>query len=483
MTAKIREVGVHSLVYGFGSVAQSAVQFLLIPILTATLATAQFGAYSLIQMASVIAGAIFYLGMTSALPRSYFDYSGDDDRRSVFTTAFILLVAGALAQVALGLLAGGWISTLLLGNASYRVETFWAFFGSALSFVNYFFFSYLRFLRRSIASIVLSLLALVGSLGISVYLLRLDPSDLSAPFKGVAYAQALVAIAFVMFYGADAFTFSINRKEIPILLKFGIPTVVTSVAAMAIDWADRILIARMLSVDDVGIYSVGFRLGSIVNALVIVPFSQIWNPMMIEYRSHANIDDFFSRMVSYYFLVTSLILVTTCFFVRDALPLIARSAEYAAAAPVILLVMAGYLLNGSSNILGAGVIYERRILRFAAIYYAIAVLKLILNIFLIRYFGILGAATTTLLIYALMPVLVYWQAARYFRIRFEVDRLLRILVIVTCCLFFGLFVDAQFDVSLLVRVSLYLAAVGALAVLCTKQGEKRQIMRLIAKDA
>ena len=55
MTAKIREVGVHSLVYGFGSVAQSAVQFLLIPILTATLATAQFGAYSLIQMASVIA--------------------------------------------------------------------------------------------------------------------------------------------------------------------------------------------------------------------------------------------------------------------------------------------------------------------------------------------------------------------------------------------------------------------------------------------
>lgn len=483
LAAKIREVGFHSLIYGFGSVAQSAVQFLLIPILTATLATAEFGAYSLIQMVGVIAAAVFYLGMTSALPRSYFDYSDEADRRSVFTTAFLLLLAGASIQVALGALAGRSISRVLLHTDRYHAAVFWSLLASAVSFINYFFFSYLRFLRRSIASILLSLLALFGSIGGSLYLLRLNRQDLTAPFKGIAYAQAAVSVIFLLIHGRRAFAISIHKREISTLLRFGVPTVITSIAAMVIDWADRIFIERMLSVADVGVYSVGYRLGSIVNALVILPFTQIWNPMMIEYRSHDNITEFFSRMVSYYFLVSSFILVSACVFVREALPIVARSAAYAAAAPVILLVMTGYLINGSSNILGAGVIYERRILRFAVVYYAIAILKMALNLYFIPTFGIVGAAATTLLIYMLMPILVYWQARRFFAIRFESGRLIRISLILLISLIFGLVIDVHYHVPLAAKAVLFLALITMLVVFGTDETEKRRIRNLIARRA
>ncbi len=481
IATKVREVALHSVIYGFGSLVQSAVQFLLIPVLTATLATTEFGVYSLIQMAGVFAGAVFYLGMTSALGRSYFDYSDESARRSVFTTAFLLLLAGAALQIALGAVAGASISRLLLHSERYQSAVFWSLFGSALSFINYFFFSYLRFLRRSFASIALSVLALIGSIGGTVYLLNLNSSDLTAPFKGVAYAQAAVSVVFVLIYGRRAFSKTINKTEISILLKFGVPTVITSIAGIIIDWADRLFIERMLSVADVGVYSVGYRLGSVVNAFIVVPFVQIWNPMMIEYRSHENIAGFFSRIVSYYFLVSSFVLVTACLFVREALPIVARSADYSAAAPVILLVMTGYLINGSSNILGAGVIYQRQILRFAAIYYAIAFLKLALNFFFIPRFGIVGAGATTLFIYMLMPVFVYWQAKKFFAIRFERARLARIFGIIALSLFFGLVIDGRYNVPLTVKAIVFIALISALVILGTDAAEKQRIRTAMAR--
>ena len=472
---KIREVGFHSVIYGLGSVAQSAVQFLLIPVLTARLATADFGGYSLIQMAGVIAGSIFYLGMTSALPRSYFDYESEADRRSVFTTAFLLLLAGAAAQIAIGYAAGSWISRVLLRSEVYAVPVFWAFLGSALAFINQFFFTYLRFQRRSIASILLSVLALAGSLAISLHLLRAGNADITAPFQGIALAQAAVALVFIGFYGRSAFTWSLEGKEVAILLRFGVPTVLTSIAVMIIDWADRILIERMMSVEDVAVYSVGFRLGSIVNVLVITPFTQIWNPMMIEYRAHENIGEFFSKIVSYYFLASSVIFIATCLFVKDLLPFVARSPDYYGAAPVILLVMAGYLANGATNIVAAGLIYERRIFVFAAIYYAVALAKTVTNLLVIPRFGIIGAAVVTLLMYAAIPVAVYVRARRHFSIHFERWRLVRISAVVAASVLTALLVQSH--AGLVFKLVLLVGALASLTIFCTDPTEKKMLMR------
>ena len=83
-------------IYGLGSVSQSGLQFLLLPLLTESLGNAQFGAYSLILLISSAAGTIFFFGMTSAMPRSYFDYEASQDRRAIFTLALIILLIGAV---------------------------------------------------------------------------------------------------------------------------------------------------------------------------------------------------------------------------------------------------------------------------------------------------------------------------------------------------------------------------------------------------
>jgi O-antigen/teichoic acid export membrane protein len=330
---------------------------------------------------------------------------------------------------------------------------------------------------------MLSLLALAGSIGVSLWLLHRNPQDLTAPFRGIAIAQMLVGVVFLILFGRRAFTTTIKRREVGILLRFGVPAVISSFAAMSIDWVDRIFIQKMLTSADVGIYSVGYKLGSIVNTLLVVPFAQIWNPMMIEYRAHANVREFFSRIVSYYFLASAVILVTACVFARTALPFIARSESYMAASPVILLVMTGYLLNGSANILAAGLIYERRISRIAVIYYAIAALNIGLNFYFIPRFGITGAAVTSLLTYALMPAVIYFDSSRYFPIHFETGRLARIAAIAAGALVFGLFIDPRLAIGLPARGALCAIVILSLLLTGTTRDEKHRIRRMITGTA
>ncbi len=76
--AKIKEAASHTLIYGLGSVLQTALGFILIPLYTRYYSTDMYGTLALITICGSLAGSVFYLGASSALSRSYFDYEGGD---------------------------------------------------------------------------------------------------------------------------------------------------------------------------------------------------------------------------------------------------------------------------------------------------------------------------------------------------------------------------------------------------------------------
>jgi len=243
---KLKDVGKHSIIYGLGGVAQSAAGFFLLPILTGSFSKTDFGVYSLILTVSAVASAVFYFGMTSALPRSYFDYSSDDDRRAVFTTAFVLLIAGAFIQILLGFAFGQKISLLLTRQSQYSVAVFWSLFSAAIGFVNGYFYSYLRQLRKSVASIVFSAIGFAGSVGLTLLLLRFSSVDIVVPFKAAAYTQLIISLSFGAIYGKSAFIPRLKKCEVKNLLSFGSASIVASFGAMLLEWPDRFIIEHYL---------------------------------------------------------------------------------------------------------------------------------------------------------------------------------------------------------------------------------------------
>lgn len=476
---KIKEAGRHSVVYGLGSVAQSAVGFVLLPILTGALTKDDFGVYSLILMASALSSAVFYLGMTSALPRSYFDYASADDRRAVFTTAFIILALGAFTQIALGYFGGGLISRVLVGSDQYAGPVAWAFFGGAVSFINGYFFSYLRILRKSVTSVIFSLISLPGGIGLTLFLLSMSPGDLSAPFEAIALSQLAITVIFIAWFGKEAFVFRVQKNELSRLLPFGIASVVASFGSVLLDWTDRVIIEHFMTLSDVGSYSAAFRIGTLINVIFISPFSQIWSPMMMEYRSHLNIKELFNRIFSYFLVIGAIILIGASLFTADVLPFLIRSGVNAGLIEIVLLVMLGTLLYGTTNIVAAGLFYERKVSQLVYVYYTVAGVKTGANFLIIPVFGIVGAAATALAASAMIPAGIYLLARRHFSFDFDWKR---IAIIGTNCLLplvYGLFFSAESSLGIAVRVLWFFGALFFIYLTCFSTEEKAQFKSLI----
>jgi O-antigen/teichoic acid export membrane protein len=432
-------------------------------------------------MLSTVANAVFFLGMTSAMPRAYYDYDGDEDRRAVFTTAFMVLGMGAVLQMVVGFLCGPWISALFLHTGRHAGVVGWAFLSGAIGFVNQYLFSYLRFARKSVVAVLFSVLALAGSIGLSVLLLKLAPGNLAAPFQATALTQALIAGLFFLRYGRQAFTLRLKRETVAFLLRFGTGTVIASFAAMLLDWSDRILIERYVSLADVGIYSAGYRLGSIVNVLMVVPFGQIWSPMMMEYRTHSNIKELFTRMLFYFLLFGTIVMVGTALFLGDMLHWLIRSVPRSGQGmvmPIIILVMFGYLVNGTGNIVSAGLFYSRKVHVFIYVSYSVAVLKIATNLLVIPRFKTLGAAWTTAGAYLLLPILTYASSKRFFAFPIDWKRIGTLAMIALPPVIFGAFFWYGFHLWIPVRVGIFLIVCMLVYKFCLNEEEKQYIIRM-----
>lgn len=428
-----KEVAKHALIYGIGSIAQASIGFILLPILTKQFSQDDFGAYSLILMLSTVASAVFYLGVTSALPRSYFDYPEGNQRRSVYSTGLFLLLVGATLQITLGIWLSQDLALLLLNKRSteYISAIKWALFSGALAFINQYFFTYLRMLRYSVVFVTFSLLSLVTSIGLTLWLLKMRQYGITAPFEAIAYSQIIIAVLFLLVYWKKTLTFYFSFLELRLMLYFGISTVFISIANMTIDWSDRVIIEHFLDLNSVGLYSAVIKIGSLVNVLLIIPLMQFWSPMMMEYRNHENIKILTSNILSYFFIVGGLIITFITLFAQDFLSFFVNYEINNTFFFILLITILSNVIYGSINIFAAGIFYERKIYLLVFVYYSIAILKLALNLLLIPKLGLIAAATSSLIASILLPLMTYALARQYFSFHIQWKRLFKLVFVIS----------------------------------------------------
>ncbi len=447
MNSNLKESFKHFIVYGIGSVSQSGLQFLILPILTKLLGNDQFGAYSLIFLISSSAGAIFFFGMTSAMPRSYFDYEADEDRRAIFTLALIILLLGAAIQVILGFFFGSKISIILFDNNNYSYAISIAIFSSAISFINQYLFTYLRLEKKSLAFTIFNLISLIISVVLILFLISNKTDKIAATFEAILYTQIILSFAFLCKYKNKLFNFVINTDEIKKLISIGWVTVIGSISVILLDYVDKFIIEKYMGLEDVGIYYAAFKLGSLIQIIFILPFVQIWNPIMLEHRQKKNIKIIFNKAFLYYYLTGITIIISFSLFIGDIYPLIIKSQHNTIAIPIIIIAMLSYFFYGITNIVSAGFFYERTFKKMMIMYYGLSFLKIGLILLLIPIYGILGVAFISLIINIVIPCVIAISSKSLFSFHVDWKLIIRASIIATPPLIFSISLASNMDLA------------------------------------
>ena len=404
---RLREIVTHTAVYGVGTVLNSILGLVLVPLYTRQFAPDVFGILSLLTLAGTLAGAVFYLGVSSALARSYYDYEDPEERATVVSTSVLLTLLGAAAQMITGVLLAAPLSRWLLGSADYAPHLLVAFGGSAATFVSQLFYVVLRFQRRSVMVVAINIGGLLLTFVAILWLLHQNGPDVMAPLLGTLIGQAAMAVA-LAWACRKTLPFAISRREIGIQLRFGAPTVLVALAYYLLTGIDRFALSQFASLTDVGVYSLGSRVGVAIHMLFIMPFAQIWTPMRMQYRRDADAPRLFSRVLTYYFVAGMLLTVLICAFAREIVQIVAGRPEYQGAYIVVPFIALSHLFYGGVNVIDNGILFSRRIHLHAMAFAGAAVLNALLNFWLVPHYGYLGAAAAALCSYlALIAVVAY----------------------------------------------------------------------------
>jgi len=478
--SKIKEAASHTLIYGLGSVLQTALGFILIPLYTRYYSTDMYGTLALITICGSLAGTVFYLGASSALSRSYFDYEGGIERKKVISTSLYLSLIGACAQILLGFLFKEKLSLLLFNTDAYALHIFIILISSALTFLNNLFYILLRFERKSKQVVIMNLISLVTSVGLITSFLIILKLGVMAPILG-QFINQLLLFGILFYLTKESFVFAYSKPELKIQLQFGLPTIFVGLSGSLLTTIDRFLLNKFCTLNDVGVYSLGFLLGTSINVLFIAPFGQIWAPMRMEYRKDENAKDLYKLMLTYYFIIGLFVTIGVSIFSKEILMLISGRPEYIVAYKIVPIVMMAFLVYGVVGIIDNGIYFARKISYHAYIFWSCVVINWVLNYMLIPIFGYMAAAYSILITFSVIVGLVYIVSNRLFKIQLEHVRLAKIFISSGVILLVGInFVNSDLIKAILVKSILMIALVAFWYVFVLNSNEKTKILNLLA---
>ncbi len=424
---KLKELGGHGLVYGFGSAIQSGLAFVLIPLYTRHFSIEVYGVFALCIVISQLAGNVFSFGIANSLARSYYDYDTIQDRKKVISTSIFLTAFGAAAQIFLGFIFKSNISSLVFDSQIYGAPIFCALVISAIGMMTNLGYVILRFQKKSKQVVYLNLTSLLGSVTLVYYFLVVLDYGLVGSLLGLALGQVTL-LAIMIWLLKQTFTLSISRHELKVQVAFGGPMMLTTVVYFLITANDRFIIEHYLSLKDVGIYNLGFMLGSIINIALVMPFGMIWGPMRTEYRGSADMDQFYRLVLTYYFMIGFAITASMSLFGPELVSIISGSRQYQGAENILTLVMISFLLLGAIRIIDNGIYFSRKTYYHAYVYSFCLLVNFSANYLLIPIFGYMVAAANFFFTFLIAFGLVFWITNKIEQVQLERDRLLKIVI-------------------------------------------------------
>lgn len=401
---------------------QSALNFLLLPVITKNIIPANYGIYSLIVMVGALASSVFFFGGSSAMSRYFFERDEVNYKKKVFSTCFLITVLGFFAQIGFGLVFGKQFSMWLFGSAEFSSYLLAILVASGLGFLFNFLLLHLRIERRSVLFSVTSILMFIFNFGITYVLLDRVRLGIAAPILGLLASNLLGFIVLVVGL-RKSFLFSYNRTDLKIYLQFGIPNIVIGLLVYLLDWIDRIVLNSYALPADVGIYSFGCKIGSLVLVLYVQPFAMVWSSIRMEYARDEDASAFSALVTKVYTFIGIVLILCFSLYLKEILHAFSRNADYEKASILIPIIFFSHFVYGYMNIIDFGIYLHKRLIIYILVFFAGDVLNLCTNLFTVPLFGSIAAAYGKLGTFLICVVVIHLISNKYFPIKLDLVRI------------------------------------------------------------
>ncbi|HAF31114.1 MAG TPA: hypothetical protein DCG75_18915 [Bacteroidales bacterium] len=454
MLGKLKHTAKQTIIYSLGNISSKLIGFILLPLYTSYLTTEEYGIFAILEVTATIMVAVFSFKLSTSMMRWCSNENSERTKKSLlFTTYISAFIIILLLNFILQPFRRSF-SNLFFEKDEYAVYFLILFLSVSFEILNLFSFDLIRLKEKPVLFISISGLRLTAILILNIYFIKY----MGLGVKGIILSQ-LIGNTFITVitlpFLIKNMIWHYNFAELRKMISYGIPLVFSTISMMLLTMGDRFIIKYFLDYSEVGIYSLGYKLASVTNVIIIQSFQTGFLPIAYKNFDKPDAQRFFSKILTYY----TFILVTASLFIslfsQEVIELFSKNSDYNAAYKIVPFISLAFIFKGVQYVYSLGLHFAKKTKYNATIVLFAAILNFGLNLILVPIYGIYGAAIATIISWIVMSTAFYKYSFKFYKIRYEISKIV-ILVAISAGLYMIslLFIHVNFYLKILLKIIL-----------------------------
>ncbi len=452
MSEYLRRLATTGAAYTASSVLSKLIAVFLLPVYTAYLTPADYGAAEVMLAAVIAASIVVRLGVIEALLRFY--YLAGERRGAVVATGFAALFWTTTAAAALGLALAGPISEALLDRPDAELARLAVLGLWTLTLWEYV-LTLLRLDERARAYFTLTVLNVLATIPVTVWLIVVADQGAAGILLG-SFATGAVFLLWRLWVERRRISLLVDLPLLRRMFRFGLPTMPAELSLYSLNFIDRILIVRLAGLAEAGLYALAIKFAQAIN-VIARGFQLAFPPLAYSIADDEEARRAYSLILTWFAAICAFAVAGLWLLSRQLVELLAAP-EFFDAHEAIGLLATAIALYAIYLVLVVVLGRSGRTEFNLPATLAGTVVNVIANLLLIPPLGIVGAGIALVASYLVVLVLMYALTQRVFPVAYEWGRL-ALLVGVTAATVAGgeLLLPTEGAAGLLSRLALWLA--------------------------
>lgn len=451
MLDKLKHTFKHTVIYSIGNVSLKLIGIILLPLYTTHLESSEYGAYAILEVTSMILVSVLSFRLSTAMMRWWAGTKDDYKKKSIVFTSFISAFTIVLFLNLFAFPFHNDFSILFFGTENYNEYFLILVLSVSFEILNLFPMELLRIREKSALFITITISKTLTVLFLNILLIAYYKLGIKGILIGQMTGNILVFVITFPFLKKNM-TSNYNFEELRGMFKYGYPLVFTTIAMMLMNLGDRFILKYLLGYSEVGVYTIGYKISSIINIFVLQSFQMGFLPFAYRlYSDDKRAKRFFSKVLTYYTFVLIIASLSLSLFSKEIIEFFSKSKEYWPAYKIIPILSMAFVLRGIQYVISLGLHFVKKTKYNAFIVLSIAAINVGLNFLLIPKFNILGAAITTVISWMLMIILFYYFTQREYYVNYEIFKIVKLISLGIILFIISTFFN---DINIILRISL-----------------------------
>lgn len=414
----------NSALYFITDTSVKLAQFLLLPLYTTLITPEQFGNIYLLVSLSNFLTIFISIAMHGAISRYYFSYKTLDGVIQMYSWVikFIFIFCTPI-YVILILLGDNLFEFLNLEFYPYGLMSL------ITSYLSIYYLNVTALLQASQNAKKLSYVTIISSILslIITVILVIHMKDKVFAFLLSLLLTALVNFVIFIVFSVPYFRLSGKATDKKKYIAYALSRLPVDVSSMLVTFADRFMIYEMKGEKATGIYSVGYRMGQVIQ-LVFYAINRAYVPYVFEKFSNNDnlqtISKVATKLFGLYFFISSVAIV----FTKELVLLL--DASYQDSYLVIILILLSYLFLALKLLFQPPMDFKVEFVKVKSFLWILtSIVNILLNVWLIPIYSLYGAALATFITYLLMLFPIVYYANKAIPIKYDIKKIIKLTVI------------------------------------------------------